>query len=209
MLITNVIFDFDGVIAEQGFRQALAELTPDNNVELTDIAKQGMRALLKSGYVTGQGSEADFWALLSVSTKLVGDSATLRAAVIRCSSLRPQMLALVDQLRSRGVPVALLSDHTDWLDEIAASTGLAGHFDYFYNSYHLQRSKRDPLVFDQVLTLMGRNAEQTLFVDDNPANVERAIDRGLQGIVYQNYAQFSEEMSALGLAKAVINAAED
>jgi len=198
-LISSVIFDFDGVIAEPGFRLALAELTPGSNVELAEIANQGMRALLKSGYVTGQGSEADFWEMLTATTDLAGNSATFRAAVMRCSTIRPPMVDLVGGLRKGGVPVALLSDHTDWLDEIAAATGLVDQFDYFFNSYHLRCSKRDPLVFDQVLALMGSDAGQTLFVDDNPANVERATSRGLHGIVYRDFPQLIADMAAFGV----------
>ena len=198
-MITSVIFDFDGVIAEPGFRLALAELALNSDLKLAELANQGMRALLKSGYVTGQGSEAEFWQLLTAYTGMSGGFSELRAAIIRQSRLRPEMLVLVSQLRGRGMSVALLSDHTDWLDEIAAGTGLADHFDYFFNSYYLQQSKRDPLVFDRVVGLIGCDNEQSLFVDDNPANVELAVSRGLQGIVYQNFAQITDEMAGLGL----------
>ncbi|MEL0083123.1 MAG: HAD-IA family hydrolase [Gammaproteobacteria bacterium] len=198
-MITHVIFDFDGVMAETGFRLALASMSTDSDLELSEIAGQGMRALLKSGYVTGQGSEEDFWDLLCETTDIRGDRSMLRAEIIARSVLRPQMLETVDQLRASGLTVALLSDHTDWLDEIVADTGFTDHFDYFYNSYYLQQSKRDPLVFDRVVKLMEAVAGETLFVDDNPANVERAVSRGLLGIVYQDFAQLVSEMAALGL----------
>lgn len=201
-MISAAIFDFDGVIAEPGFRLALAELSSNSPDELTEIAAHGMRALLRSGYVTGEGSEEDFWTLLSAATPISGDRASLREAIIRRSTPRLPMLSLVGGLRDRGLPIALLSDHTDWLDNIAAATGLADHFDYFFNSYYLQRCKRDPLLFDQVLGWMGCDAGQTLFVDDNPANVERAISRGLQGIVYQSFPQLQRDLTGLGLAIA-------
>ena len=197
-MISAVIFDFDGVIAEPGFRLALAELSSNNHEEPAEVVKQGGHALLKSGYVTGQSSEEDFWNLLRSATNISGDRASLREAIIRRSTLRPLMLALVGRLRNQGLPVALLSDHTDWLDEIAASTGLVDHFDYFFNSYHLQRCKQDPQLFDQVLQWMDRPAAQTLFIDDNPANVDRAIGRGLQGVIYRNYSQVFAEITALG-----------
>ncbi len=214
-MITHVIFDFDGVMAEPGFRLALAELmspaaadltiegqqqanSPYEDLEaLTAIARQGMRALLKSGYVVGQGSEADFWATLTATSDIGGSSALFRSAVIRRSVVRLSMVALVDQLRASGITVALLSDHTDWLDEIAATSDLVDHFDFFYNSYYIQQSKRDALVFDRVVGLMESTADKTLFVDDNPANVDRAVSRGLQGIVYQQFPQVVEEMQGL------------
>jgi putative hydrolase of the HAD superfamily len=196
-MVTHIIFDFDGVIAEPGFRLALAELAPDQGLELAEIARQGMRALLKSGYVTGQGREAQFRAQLQAATGIDVDVAILRAAILRRSTIRQPMIALVDQLRLDGLIVALLSDHTDWLDEIAEANGLVEHFDYFFNSYYLQRSKRDPLVFDQVLELIGAEASQTLFIDDNPANVERAVSRGLQGITYRDFTQLGAELARI------------
>ncbi|MBV1889540.1 MAG: HAD family phosphatase [Gammaproteobacteria bacterium] len=198
MAIKTVIFDFDGVIAEPGFRLGLAQMSSSSGQPVEELARQGMRALLKSGYVTGQGSEAGFWDLLTASTEIDGNAVQLREAIIRRSEIRQPMLRLVEALRSSGVTVALLSDHTDWLDQIIGQHQLDDHFDYLFNSYHLNQCKRDPLLFDRVVSLVNAVAEQTLFIDDNPNNVERAVSRGLSGIVYQDHQQLLTAMEDCG-----------
>ncbi len=198
-MIDTVIFDFDGVIAEPGFRIGLAQRALSSDLTLEQVARQGMRALLKSGYVTGQGSEAQFWAMLTATVEMAGSSVELREAILASSQIRQPMLGVVKGFRDRGLTVALLSDHTDWLDQIIADNRLDDHFDFLFNSYHLQQCKRDELVFDRVARLINATAEHSLFIDDNPANVERAVSRGFSGIVYQSHQQLLGELSELGL----------
>lgn len=199
MAIKTVIFDFDGVIAEPGFRLGLAQMSSASDLPVEELARQGMRALLKSGYVTGQGSEVAFWDLLTASTEIEGDAAQLREAIISQSEIRQPMLKLIEVLRNSGITVALLSDHTDWLDQIISQHQLDVHFDYLFNSYHLHQCKRDSLLFDRVVGLVKAVAEQTLFIDDNPNNVERATSRGLSGIVYQDHPKLLTAMAGLGV----------
>ena len=198
-MIDTVIFDFDGVIAEPGFRLGLAQRALSTDLTLEQIARQGMRALLKSGYVTGQGSEAQFWEMLIATVEMAGSYVELREAIIASSQIRQPMLDVVKGMRDRGLTVALLSDHTDWLDQIIVDNQLDDHFDFLFNSYHLQQCKRDELVFDRVARLINATAEHSLFIDDNPANVERAVSRGFSGIVYQSHQQLLGELSELGL----------
>ena len=197
-VINTVIFDFDGVIAEPGFRLGLAQMALPTDHSIEHIARQGMRALLKSGYVTGQGSEAQFWEILTESIEMAGDFQQLRQAIISRSEIRQPMLRLAKELRGQGVTVALLSDHTDWLDQIIADQGLADHFDFVFNSYHLQQCKRDAELFDRIVGLVQAVAEQTLFIDDNPSNVDRAVSRGLQGITYQSHQQLRTDIAGFG-----------
>ncbi|MBL4622573.1 MAG: HAD family phosphatase [Immundisolibacteraceae bacterium] len=201
MAIDTVIFDFDGVIAEPGFRLGLAQMSRPMDQPIEEIARQGMRALLKSGYVTGLGSEAEFWQMLTVSINMDGNAAQLREAIISRSEIRQPMLRLIEKLRQTGITVALLSDHTDWLDQIITANQLNDYFDYLFNSYHLHQCKRDPEVFDRVVKLVDAVPGQTLFIDDNPDNVGRAISRGLNGIVYRDHQQLLTAMEGFGIPR--------
>lgn len=200
-----VIFDFDGVVAEQGFRRALTEVSTvqGSGVGQQELARLGMRALLKSGYVVGSGSEQHFWELFcefsGQAALLQSGPEALRRAILKHSQIRQQVLNLVGQLRAAGLSVALLSDHTDWLDEIDQLYGLRHHFDHFFNSYYLRQCKRDPLVFDRVVADIGVEPSSTLFIDDNPANVERAESRGLSGLVYTRFGQLISDLNPFGL----------
>jgi FMN phosphatase YigB (HAD superfamily) len=89
---------------------------------------------------------------------------------------------------------AILSDQTNWLDELNQSTPFHHHFDYVFNSYHLKKTKRDPSIFRDVCTLLGLRPKEVLFVDDNLENVKRAARQGLRAIHFKSAREFQMEV---------------
>jgi putative hydrolase of the HAD superfamily len=86
--------------------------------------------------------------------------------------------------------LALLSDQTNWLDQLDEKLHFFRCFDHVFNSYHMGKSKKDSSLFDDVLKIMELRAEQTLFVDDHGSHIERAGQRGLNTILYQDRPSF-------------------
>ena len=62
--IRAVLFDFGGVIAEEGFRDGLIALAKAQGLDAVDLHAAGIQAVYDSGFVLGRGTAADFWALL-------------------------------------------------------------------------------------------------------------------------------------------------
>ncbi|MFB6260714.1 MAG: HAD-IA family hydrolase, partial [Thiohalorhabdaceae bacterium] len=58
--------------------------------------------------------------------------------------------------------------------------GFLAAFDRVYNSFRLGKGKRDPTLFDDVIADLDLAPERVLFIDDAPANGERARERGLR-----------------------------
>ena len=181
-MIRCVLFDFGGVIAEEGFRRALEDAADRHGLDPEALLRHAMDAVYESGFVLGQGGESDFWRALQGKVPFPESFDSFRAAVMRGFVVRPEMLALVDELRSRGVVVAILSDQTHWLDELDRRDGIYRHFDRVFNSYHLGKGKRDPSLFRDVLDELGCRAPEALFVDDSEAHVTRARVEGLHAI---------------------------
>jgi len=192
--ISVILFDYGGVLADEGFRDGLAEIARHNGLAPGSLLEPAMDAVYQSGYVLSTGSEADFWQLLKEYSGVGGDSAHLRKEILQRFRLRPWMLDIVDDLRSNGYRVGILSDQTDWLDELEARDHFFGHFDVVFNSYHLGMGKRDPEVFRLVAEKLGVAATQILFIDDSPGNIERAETMGLQTILFRNREQFEKEL---------------
>jgi len=180
--IRCVLFDFGGVIAEEGFRQALVGAARRDGLDAEVLLDQAMDAVYESGFVVGQGSEADFWQALLAKAPLTATFDAFREEVLEGFVVRPAMLELVDTLRRRGLTVAILSDQTHWLDALDRRYGLFRHFDRVFNSYHLGKGKRDPTVFRDVLAELGCPPGEALFVDDSAGHVERARAMGLAAI---------------------------
>jgi putative hydrolase of the HAD superfamily len=105
------------------------------------------------------------------------------------------MLDIVAQLHEAGYITAILSDQTHWLDELNARASFMQCFDQVYNSYYLGKGKRDPTLFNDIVSDLSVAPEQTVFVDDSPVNVANARQQGLWAILYQNRQQFMHELN--------------
>jgi len=180
--IRCVLFDFGGVIAEEGFRAALLDAARQDGLDAEVLLGQAMDAVYESGFVLGRGAEEEFWRALRTKAPLSQPFETFRERVLVRFVVRPAMLELADRLRDRGLTVAILSDQTHWLDELDRRDGIFCHFDRVFNSYHLGKGKRDPTVFRDVVDELGCRPAEALFVDDSAGHVERARRMGLEAI---------------------------
>lgn len=182
--IKAVLFDFGGVLAEEGFRDGLVALATEQGLDVQHIVGQGMQAVYDSGFVLGKGSVAGFWALLRERTGLLGEDDVLSERILDGFVLRPWMIERVRQLRESGYVTGILSDQTHWLDDLDARDPFKQVFDRIYNSYYLGKGKRDSSLFTDVLADLDLPAAAVLFIDDDAGNVARARAMGLQAIQY-------------------------
>jgi putative hydrolase of the HAD superfamily len=91
----------------------------------------------------------------------------------------------------------MLSDQTDWLEEIDQETGLFRHFDRVFNSFRIHKSKRDATVFGDVCAALCVRPEETLFVDDNINHIKRAQGQGLQTIHFVGIDDYKKRVAEL------------
>ena len=192
-----VLFDFGGVFATEGFREGLQEIARRQGLDPLAVLLVGMDAIYDSGYITGQGSEAKFWDMMRKRTGIEGTDEDFAGEILSRFGIRPRMLEAVRRLRRMGIITAILSDQTDWLERLDDRDLFYSEFDHVFNSYRLGKGKRDPSLFTDVVAGVGIAPHEALFVDDMPANVERARREGLQGIVFTDEECFLEELERL------------
>jgi len=195
--IEIVLFDFGGVLAEEGFREGLKAIGRMHGLDADSFFETAARAVYESGYVVGRATESDFWALVKQRTGITAPEEALRAEIFRHFILRPWMLDVVGNLRRRGYMVGILSDQTDWLDRLDEQYGFFKEFHSVFNSYYLGVGKKDPAVFDLVVMKLGCPPSHVLFIDDHPGNIERAGSRGLRTILYSDRSSFLDELKSL------------
>ncbi len=106
--IRAVLFDFGGVLAEEGFRDGLFAIAKAQGLDPDEVHRIGLDAVYDSGYVLGRGSEADFWALMRQRAGIRGDDEELSREILSRFILRPLMLDAVRKLRERGIITAIL-----------------------------------------------------------------------------------------------------
>ncbi len=195
--VSAALFDFGGVIAEEGFREGLYAIAQENGLDRNAFFGAVDAIIYECGYLTGMADEAAFWQEVRNRTGARGDDEVLRREILRRFVLRPAMIAVVDSLRRRGTLVALLSDQTNWLDEIDRANSLFRHFDRVFNSYHIRKSKRDASIFREVCAALAVEPRDTLFIDDNADHIGRARGQGLQTLHFVGFDDFRSRLERI------------
>ncbi|MFC1834383.1 HAD family hydrolase [Thermodesulfobacteriota bacterium] len=198
--ICVVLLDFGGVMAEEGFREGLMAIARSNGISADKFFEFAAQSVYGSGYVVGGCTEAEYWARLREQAGIRGEDEKLRQELLDRFILRPWAVELVRKMRRKGTVVALLSDQTNWLDELNERDDFCKEFDHVFNSYHLGKGKRDPSLFDDVAELLAVEPSRAVFVDDSPDHIERARSRGFNAILYRDKEDLLAELRKLGLA---------
>jgi putative hydrolase of the HAD superfamily len=105
------------------------------------------------------------------------------------------MLDLVPRLKKMGLFAGILSDQTQWLDELNDHKDFFKEFDHVFNSYHMGKAKDDPALFEDIASRLNLPPERILFVDDHEANIERAGLKGFRTILYRNRRDFLRDLA--------------
>ena len=188
--LTAILFDFGGVLAEEGFREGLVALAREQGLNDGDIVREGTQAVYESGFVLGQGTAADFWGLMRNRTGLNGEDEELSKRILSGFVVRPGMISLVKELRAQGYVTGILSDQTCWLDELNERYHFSQAFDRIYNSYFIGKGKQDKSLFLDIAADLKLSSASILFVDDDEGNIDRAKSVGYQVIHYDDEKNF-------------------
>jgi putative hydrolase of the HAD superfamily len=191
--IELVLFDFGGVLAEEGFKNGLVAIALRNGLNPEEFWQQAYALTFNGGYVTGRMDETTFWQTLREQTGIKGSDADLRTEILSRFELRSWMIEVVKKLKEAHVRCAILSDQTNWLDELNAKYDFFRWFDRVFNSFHMGKSKQNPTIFDDIAKELHVTLEQILFIDDSIGNIERAQKKGLQTILFKDKESFMKE----------------
>jgi putative hydrolase of the HAD superfamily len=193
-IVDIVLFDFGGVLAEKGFEEGLHAISARHGLEEADFYKLVLGVIHTTGFITGHADEHAFWQTIRDKTGIRDDDTILRNEILSRFILRPWMFDIIKKLREAGIGVAILSDQTNWLDELNERYDFFKLFDVVFNSYHLGKSKADPSHFSDTISRLNATPERLLFVDDTGAHCETARKVGINTIKFIDRDSFLKEI---------------
>jgi len=194
----NVIFDVGGV---------LLDWNPGRLLE-GYYADPGERAAMKAAiFLHADWLELDR-GVLSESALLerIGERARRPVPelanlfeVIRDSLLPKQdSVALLAELAARGVPLYCLSNMPAGIfSTLRERFEFWTHFDGIVVSGLVKLVKPEAAIFEHLLNRYGLAAEESVFIDDLPANVEAAKSLGFHGILFESAEQVAGALRGL------------
>ncbi len=198
MTIKSVLFDLGGVYYSEGFHNGLFAIAARLDLDPDRFFGAAVDAVFSTGYVTGTAPEKTFWDTLAKCAGAKEDLYPRRKLILDSFKPMDGMAGLVRETRSV-VPVTLLTDQTNWLYDLDQRDGLLSEFDHVVSSYEEGSSKRDPEIFRVACQRLEIFPEEGLFFDDNPGNVERAVDFGLKAILFEGADAAREALVAAGV----------
>ena len=107
MKIRAVIFDFGGVIAEEGFQQGLYAIAEKFGLDRKRFFQLANEAVYNSGYVSGKGSEKDYWNEVREHSGIMAPDDELRQEILSRFIPRDWMLETIRSMREQGVLTAI------------------------------------------------------------------------------------------------------
>jgi putative hydrolase of the HAD superfamily len=142
------------------------------------------------------GSARAFWS--SMISAEMEDQATLdelvRLDITSWSDINEHTLEVLEDVRRREVSLSLLSNAPRELASALRRDSIFELFDHLIFSSELGLVKPEPGIFEAAIEIVSAPPSEILFVDDRAANVEAAVDAGMQAILFSSAAQLQAEL---------------
>ena len=203
-MIRNIAFDLGGVVLALSYEQAVRRFEEiglqDARKHLDAFEQKGIFGDLESGRI----NEEDFRRELSV---MVGRPLTMDECYYAWHGyvdyVPQRNLEAILKLRAQGYQVCLLSNTNpfmmQWAEKDFDGKGhpISYFFDAMYLSFECKVMKPKREIFEMMLRGQQATAEETLFVDDGPRNVETAAALGMHTLCPQNNEDWIPALEAL------------
>ena len=175
MAIDAIVLDLDGVIRH---------FDPDHPTEVEHRHGLAPGSLVGAAFaperiqplVTGRIRRAQWVEQVGVA---VGRPEAAREWLARPGRIDTAVLAIVDELRAEGYPVAILTNGTDTVPAELEAAGIRDRFDHLFNTADIGVAKPEPAAFEHACRSLATDPGSVFFADDSAGHVAGARSVGL------------------------------
>ncbi|WP_308772924.1 HAD family phosphatase [uncultured Bacteroides sp.] len=203
-MITNLIFDFGGVIAPISREKAVEAFErlglADADQRLDKYHQTGIFQELEEGKISPDEFQQKLGELCGHTPDW---NKTRQAWMGYFTGLDERLLDCLKELRKR-YKLFVLSNTNPYVMDWACSPEfsskgkpLTEYFDKLYLSYQIGVTKPDRRIFDFLIADAGIDPAESLFVDDGPGNVQAARALGFQTYCPRNGEDWRDALAAL------------
>lgn len=146
----------------------------------------------------GKITTVELWAWVNDHLALGENLADFRRDFWAGDTLDEPLLQLV-KLLNRDYQLAIISNATDSLLQTLESYDLTEEFDLIVGSAYEGIMKPDPGIYERTLARLGREADETVFIDDSQNNVAGAAAVGMHAVLFTSTEELIEALAELGV----------
>lgn len=107
------------------------------------------------------------------------------------------MYELVDDLKSKGITVMLLTNVSSQFAEVLEQKGHYAPFELKVLSFEVGSWKPEAKIYQNALEKAGVKPNEAVFIDDQKENVDAAEALGIRGILFHNTEQLKIKLDEL------------
>lgn len=194
MTITTVLFDLDGVI-RHFHPDVVSDIERRHGIAPGTIEGFAFSAPLLHEVTTGKLRRAEW---VDRIARHLGDAAPAEEWSRQPYTVDAEMIELADELRARGLRIAILTNGTDTIPAEAEHMGLHGHFDAVFNSAEIGHAKPDERAFRAVLDAFELGPLEVFFTDDSPGKLAGAEALGITTHLYTGISGLRRALQSHG-----------
>lgn len=199
-MIKNIIFDIGNVLTDYRWREFLEDKGFDEAM-IDRIAEATVNSAVWREYDRG------VWTEKEIMAGFVRNNPAIEREIHHAFDdfkelVTPRAYAVpwIKELKQKGYRVLYLSNFSRKAEaECAEALDFLPEMDGGILSYRDRLVKPDAAIYELLLSRYGLAAEECVFLDDMPVNVEAAMKLGIHGICFLSREQAQEELRRLGV----------
>lgn len=186
MSIRAVFFDFGGVIQRTEFQAPRQHLAERFGMDYGDIDKLVFQSPTAVQATIGEINVAEHWQAVARRLKIkAGEIAAVESEFFGGDVVDWDIVNFLRDLRPR-FKTGLISNAWSDMREYLVRTKIADVFDHLTISAEVGMAKPEVKIYRLALEQAGVKANEAVFVDDVPANIEACQQVGMHGILFKN-----------------------
>jgi len=201
MQISGIIFDFGGVIVNDGRKFTYEVLAKKFKVSYKQIERAVEKAM--PDYETGRIDNLEFFRRIARALKFSGQMEGFETlwddVYARKSRIDRNVQKLIKRLKDSGYRLALLSNTEPGRAKYNRENYRYRYFDLICLSSEVGVAKPDKRIYKLVLNQLKLKANKCIFVDDKEKYLLPARKLGIHTIQYKNYKQLERDLKTLGI----------
>lgn len=201
VMIKNLVFDMGGVLIRFDPDAVLTEHGVTDPDDREAFKREVFKSTVWNDYDRGTVGKDAFLGCIAklpehlrpLAKKLVVDR------IFAANDMPPidGMYELISGFKNRGFGIYLLSNAGQDFYVYGKTIPAISLFDGLFISSDWHLLKPEPGIYDKFFELFSLDPAECLFVDDMPANIQGARDRGMDGVCWCGSRQSVEELKTM------------
>lgn len=196
-----IVFDFGGVMTGKPNPEVVVRFIQESfhfSPEQFDKINLEKRQAIQQGK-----TDAKFWISYANENGIELPNnweESFKAVLKTAIGVNSNMYVLVEELRSKEIPVVLLSNINERLAKLMREFDLYSPFNPCLLSCEIGLEKPDTKIYEYLLKELTLSAEDVIFVDDILENVEAAKSMGIDAILFESEQHLRTELIKRGVS---------